>query len=233
MRIVYIDIGLHKEAREIEMMRDTVSALREITGKELELHVYGYEAHPSYTQRLEMRYSDDENIHIRNAAICDHNGTASLFLSPSTNGEGNSIHSSKNNVIGKSITVPARKLSSELINMLKEQPLGRKLGDIVILRFNIEGAELMMMEDLIGTNTHRFIDIYCGAPSDIPKVHAIKHKHQEYQDLLESAGIKFIPFHAHYLKERESSMIQSMEMILRRMIDTSSIRREHQGDSQK
>jgi len=213
MRITYIDIGLHKDAKEIGMMMGIVDDIRS-TGNDVELEVFGYEAHPAYVQRLKLLYRNHPNIHIRQAAICGHDGSASLYLSPSTGGEGNSIHASKNNVIGKSIQVPARKLSSELLDIVKS---GR-LGDIVILRFNIEGAELEMMEDLIGTDTHEIIDIYCGAPSDIPKVHAIKHLHGQYQDLMAQAGIQFQRFHAHYQKEAQEQMELKMGMILIEMM---------------
>jgi len=220
MKITYIDIGLHKEAKEISMMLRVLKRIRANTGKDIELEVFGYEAHPSYVQRLKMLYADEHPyIHIHQAAICDNHGTANLYLSPDTDGEGNSIHSTKNNVIGESIEVPARRLSDEIMERIVKTG---KLGDTVILRFNIEGAELEMMEDMIRNDTHELIDLYCGAPSDIPKVHAIKHKHQQYRDLLEGAGIQFQKFHAHYDSAVQAVMELRMEQWILEQIDTSS-----------
>lgn len=219
MKITYIDIGLHKEAKEIGMMLRVLKRIRANTGKDIELEIFGYEAHPSYVQRLKMLYADEHPyIHIQQAAICDQEGSVNLYLSPSTDGEGNSIHSTKNNVIGTSIEVPARRLSDELMEIVKQG----KMGDILIVRFNIEGAELEMMEDLIRSDAHELIDLYCGAPSDIPKVGAIKHLHQQYQDLLAGAGIQFQRFHAHYDSAVQAVMELRMENWIRDRLDTSS-----------
>lgn len=219
MNITYIDIGLHKEAKEIRMMLRILEQISLERGEEIPFTVYGYEAHPSYAQRLELLFSEDPRIHIRNAAICSHSGTVNLYLSPASDGEGNSIFSSKNNVLeSKSIEVPARRMSDELFQIVTNG----EIGDITILRFNIEGAELEMMEDLIGTGSHELIDIYCGAASDIPKVAAISHKYDEYQDMLTDAGIHFQYFHAHYIKEKEAQMEAQMKAQLISLLDTAS-----------
>lgn len=216
MRITYIDIGLHKEAKEIGMIRQLVQELAIQHEKEIQLTVYGYEAHPAYAQRLGVLFAkqelrENESIHIRNAAICAHDGSVELYLSPSSGGEGNSIYISKNNVRqDKSITVRAVRLSREMEAM--------DLGDFVILRFNIEGAELEMMQELIISGMHKKVDLFCGAQSDILKVQELSHRHQEYQQMLADAGIRFRYFHAHYLRAWEDQMMKEMRNELERAL---------------
>jgi FkbM family methyltransferase len=214
MMLTYVDVGMHKDAREMEIMLHLCDELG------INMIAYGYEAHPAYCQRLQHLYRNHHNINIINAAVCDQEGVVPLFLSPASNGEGNSIYASKNNVISRSIDVPAVRMSDELQRI--------EIGDFVILRCNIEGAELQMMSDLITTGMHKHIDVWCGALSDIPKVAEIRDEMQRYQQMLDDAGIYFQRFHATYLRNDQDAMIEWMRQLL---INTSSIHTAHQGDS--
>ena len=213
MILTYIDVGLHKDAREMEIMLHLCDELG------INMVAYGYEAHPAYCQRLQHLYSDHHNINIINAAVCDKEGVVPLFLSPASNGEGNSIYASKNNVISRSIDVPAVRMSDELQRI--------EIGDFVILRCNIEGAELQMMSDLITTGMQKRIDVWCGAASDIPKVAEIRDEMHRYQQMLGDAGIYFQRFHATNLRAEQDAMVEWMRQLL---MHTSSIHTAHQGD---
>jgi FkbM family methyltransferase len=217
MKLTYIDIGLHKEASEMQFM---ISLCDELG---IDMVAYGYEAHPSYCQRLRHlfagRAAAHGKINIINAAVCDQEGVVQLFLSPASNGEGNSIYGTKNNVTGMNIDVPALRMSDELQRI--------EIGDFVILRCNIEGAELQMMSDLITTGMHKRIDVWCGGSSDIPKVSEIRNEMERYQQMLDDAGIYFQLFHASYNKGDQAAMIEWMRQLL---INTSSSHTTHQGD---
>jgi len=214
MMLTYIDVGLHKDAREMEIMLHLCDELG------INMIAYGYEAHPAYCHRLQHLYRNHHNINIINAAVCDQEGVVPLFLSPASNGEGNSIYASKNNVISRSIDVPAVRMSDELQRI--------DIGDFVILRCNIEGAELQMMSDLITTGMHKHIDVWCGASSDIPKVEEIRNEMRRYQQMLDDAGIYFQLFHATHLRAEQNAMVKWMRQLL---INTSSNHTAHQGDS--
>lgn len=196
-RITYIDIGLHREAPEIGMM---IAICKELG---IGYQIYGYEACPDYIPHLKEKYKDDPNVEIKEAAITDHHGVARLYRTDKFNGEGNSIYATKNNVDPERYDeVEARMLSAELDQIERH--------DMTILKYNIEGAELNMINDLIRTGKHKLIDLYCGASPDIGKVAEISGELGIYQQMLVDNGINPILFHDTYDTQFRAQMYRRM-----------------------
>jgi FkbM family methyltransferase len=189
-RITYIDIGLHKEAPEIGMMISICQSLG------IEYRIYGYEPCPDYLHHLRGKFEDDPCVTIRGIAISDYNGIGRLYMTEQFNGEGNSIYATKNNVDpSRYYMVEVAALSDELETIERH--------DLTILKYNIEGAELNMMKDLIKTGKYKLIDFYCGATPDIGKVAEIRGELVGYQQMLVDNGIKPFLFHdTHDLNHR-------------------------------
>lgn len=65
--INYFDIGLHKEANEID------SFLKLCDENNIISNIYGIEAHPEYCERLKNKYKKQKNVSIINNAISNIN----------------------------------------------------------------------------------------------------------------------------------------------------------------
>jgi hypothetical protein len=60
MKINYFDLGLHKNADEIDMFRQLCIE------QGIEYNIYGFEAHPEYCKNLIVKYTNDKNVTIIN-----------------------------------------------------------------------------------------------------------------------------------------------------------------------
>jgi len=58
-----------------------------------------------------------------------------------------------------------------------------------ILKWNIEGAELYLVEDIIKNNLVNVFDIYCGSKSDLPKIKSMAKHDNRYEKLLKGNNI--------------------------------------------
>lgn len=197
--ITYIDLGLHEEGREIDMI------IQACEGLKVRLNIYGIEANPSYMQGLQDRFKHLNNVTVFNYAITDFEGVASLYLSPESGGHGNSIFSDKNNVINKALRVKASRLSTLF------QKYIIKLGTLNILKYNIEGAEYMLFNDLIESGYLKAFDIFCGASSDMHKVKSLKSKQGAFLDKLKMIGVERLDFFHTQSKARNDKMITTMK----------------------
>lgn len=176
--INYFDLGL-LHGDEIQMFIDSVG--------DREYKVYGFEANPFYYEKCKERFKDNPNVTIYNYAITDSNKMVKLYLEPT--GEGSSIFLDKNNVTKEFVEVQG-------INFIKwviDYPC--KLAMIDILRFNIEGAELQLIESIINAEHIWAFDLYLGSmESDLLKVESLKDKNDYYQHLLKEHNIDIKPF---------------------------------------
>ena len=201
-KIAYVDLGLHKRAPEIEMFRGICESLG------FDYSIYGIEADPEYIPGLKERYKDDPKIQILNYAIGDREGFCELYRSAAFDGEGSSIYKTKNNVKTENFArVPMVRLSHLLPSF--------NLGDFAVLKWNIEGAELLMVQDLIKTKTAERFDLFCGATPDIHKVSEIADQQEGHVELMNSAGISPFLFHNHYNPEKVQQMKTRMAQELR------------------
>lgn len=181
-KVNYFDLGLHK-GEEIKMF------LNEVSPYNLPYEIYGFEAHPEYANRIRDLYQAD-NIHIYNYAISNKTGTTRLYLSPSS--LGHSIYVSKNNVsANKYFEVE----TISFVDWVKENvPDYRE--SINLLRFNIEGAELLLLNDVIDKNFTEYIDLFLGSHpgKDIRKCSEIAGQVDSFLKKLDDNGIVIYPY---------------------------------------
>lgn len=177
--INYFDLGLHKDAKEIDMFVDICKK------NKIKYNVWGFEAHPKYCDFLEKKYENDINIKIINKAISNENGILNLYISESNDGEGNSIFKTKKNVNKENFISVDCILFSDWI--LKNIPNFKNENNI--LRFNIEGAEWHLMNDLNDNNMLNFFKLFLGSNTDIPKVSEINKYLPNYLSILKKNNI--------------------------------------------
>jgi len=181
--INYFDIGLHKDALEIDMF------FKSIKGLDIDYRVYGFEAHPEYAKRISEKHKNNDKVHIYNLAIWETNGILPLYLANKT-GLGNSLFKGKNNVDKKQTIDVQCVVFSEWLKSNAD------LDNINILRFNIEGAELYLIKDLISSGIYKNIDLYLGdnVGKDIRKCKEIASCCNDYKLMLKEHGINIIKF---------------------------------------
>lgn len=195
-KITYFDLGVWK-GYEIDIFLDIARELN------LDYKIIGLEADPVLFHDLFLKYRDNKNIIILNAAVSKEVRIEKVYQCPEE-GIGNSIFPTKNNVDpAKYHSVLGIKFSS-LLN-------AENLGDINILRFNIEGAELYLMEDIINDHKENRIDIFCGSTPDIEKVESIRHMRGYYDYLLKSANIYVSEFYYTYKTASMQTMKENLK----------------------
>lgn len=173
--INYFDLGpLH--GKEIDMFLDAVND---------EYRVYAFEANPIKAKLLVKKYEENKNVIIYNRAIARTRDYVNLYIEPS--GEGSSIFHDKKNVTNKYYQVLGINFGVFMMGFSK--------NDTNILRFNIEGAELLMFESLIEYNTLDRFDLFLGSmESDLLKVESLKDKNDMYQQMLKDNNVLIHPF---------------------------------------
>ena len=209
MRLInYIDIGIWKYPDEIEMIRSDIFNLFE----NIELKIYGIEAYPKFAENAKNIYEGKKNIKISNIAISNKKGIEKLYIS--SNGIGNSIFKTKNNVDqNKYLEVNSDTLS----NYIQENQIDLKNATCNILKVNIEGAELYLWEDLIKNNLHDYFHILCGdSAHDIYKVKELNSKIDYYKELLEKVNRekKFVYFCQAHKKKSITEMKNKLKELL-------------------
>lgn len=184
IKLNYFDLGLHKDAAEIDMF---INVCEE---NNIQYSVWGFEAHPDYCIKLVKKYSGNKNVTIINKAISNKNCTLKLYLADSNEGEGNSIFSTKNNVNIKSyVEVEGILFSDWLLSNVSEFK-----GDNNVLRYNIEGAEWYLMNDLKDNDLLKYFKVILGSKPDMIKVSELKGFISKYEKLLNDNKIKVHKF---------------------------------------
>ena len=156
-RIVYIDAGTHKHARELNLVIKWFSHLPRI-------QFFGFEAHPEYLEEAQSSlFETSKDSKMVNLALVGPDDGDSIVLNlDGGDGLGNSVF---RKATDRSITVPSVRLSTFLneIGVVPER-------DIIILRMNIEGAEVLVLKDLADARILRKIDGYFGSWDDVRKI---------------------------------------------------------------
>ena len=178
MKINYFDLGLHKEANEVDMF------IRICIENNIEYNIYGIEAHPNYCTQLRKKYEKLNNVTIINKAISNANAPVKLYINYSFDGQGNSIFSTKHNVTEDYVMVDGIRFS----DLLKEIRPNFK-NENNILRFNIEGAEWHLMNNLDEENLLKYFKIILGI-NDMHKISELEPNLNEYNKILEKNNIK-------------------------------------------
>lgn len=181
--INYFDLGpLH--GKEIDMFLDAVND---------EYRVHAFEANPIKARQLYLKYKDNKRVKIYNRAIAENERELKLYIEPS--GEGSSIFPDKNNVTKKYYKVYGLNFGLFMC--------GFNNKDTNILRFNIEGAELLMFESLVEYNTLDKFNLFLGSmESDLLKVESLKGKTKYYKQLLKDNNVVVYPYCDVYNKPR-------------------------------
>ncbi|HEX4860040.1 MAG TPA: FkbM family methyltransferase [Rhizomicrobium sp.] len=207
-KIVYIDAGLHRNAAQIASMLEWFAP-------SANLRVYGIEAHPRYMRECRFRFGGERRVRLFNYALVgpDHAGdTATLYLD-GNKGLGNSLFAARGK---ETIEVPAIRLSK----LIREHEIAEP-GDILILRMNIEGAEMQVIEDLAEAGMIGLFDGFYGMWDDLYKIDpALDGK---FRALLKRERIKSFTFN-----DRDTSPIAGPKRreIIRYDIETSIYRGE-------
>lgn len=184
-KINYFDLGMF-DGKEIDMFITEVSS-------DYDYNVYGFEAHPKYHQKIKDRFKDNGRIQCFNYAITDKansNQKLKLYMEPT--GHGNSIFSTKNNIdINNCVEVN----SISFVNWVKENIPDYK-NCYNILRFNIEGAELFLINDIIENDFNKHINLYLGSVpgEDILKVSELQPYYNDYIQTLKNNKIDILPY---------------------------------------
>jgi len=188
LQINYFDLGLHL-GDEIQMFLDAVESL------DAKVNVYGFEAHPDLANKVRNRYKNLSNVNIYNKAISnktDSDGMIKLFIANANRMEGNSIYATKHNVEPNNfVKSEAIKLSEWIKENLKDYK-----NSINVLRYNIEGAEVDLFQDLISSEMYEHIHLFLGSRGgeDILKCSEISHLHQGFLDTLRIYSINVHQF---------------------------------------
>jgi FkbM family methyltransferase len=182
--INYFDFGLHK-GDEITMFLDAIQPINS------SVNVYGFEAHPDLHKRVKKRFEHSQDINIFNKAISNKNSKVNLYIAPNNKMEGNSIFPTKNNVSSEYVEVDGILFSDWL---LKNVPNYKEAVNVI--RFNIEGAELFLIDDLINSGIYKEISLFIGSRGgeDILKCSEIAHLHSDYEKKLIENSISVYQF---------------------------------------
>ena len=184
--ILYLDLGTHKEGQELGLA--VTNFLPPIAD---EVEAYGFEANGDSYELVSAKYSDNKNIEIIHKALVHAmpaEGTIKLYKDVG-DGLGDSIYreTSEFEEVG----------CLRLSDFLEEQEIGTK-NQIVLLRMNIEGAELDVIEDLLEQNLHRKIDGYFGMWDDVAKVDVARDS--AFRSLMAKNGISPFTFNGRDLR---------------------------------
>lgn len=178
-KVVVLDLGQHVDPRQIAAMLDWF-------GAEVPLEIYGFEAHPGYFEAARAKLAGRSNVVLENLALVgpDFAGDHVQLYLAGGRGVGDSIYARRSD---DSITVPAMRLSRYLTEKgidLAAQP--------AILRMNIEGAELGVLQDLAEAGLLEKIDGFFGSWDDMYKTDP--RDDERFRAFLRRHRIRSIPF---------------------------------------
>jgi hypothetical protein len=155
--VLHIDCGVHAEGDEIRLMRRWLSPRPDVS-------VLAFEAGSRQFHAAAAALRDVPSLDLRHEALVgpDHaSATVTLHGSPADGGYGDSIFACGGPDLED---VPAVRLSEVLLSTHAAH------AGPVILRMNIEGSELAVLEDVIAAGLHRRIDGYYGMWDDAARI---------------------------------------------------------------
>jgi FkbM family methyltransferase len=205
MKVNYFDFGLF-DGEEINMF------LNDIKDFNVDVNVYGFEANPIFYEKIKNRFIHNNKIKIYNLAISDKNEKVKLYLEKT--GQGNSIFRTKNNVDPNNYyTVDG----ISFVDWLNDN-LPNFVNDINIVRFNIEGAELLLINDMISKNVVKYFSLFLGSHIgvDILKVSEIQKEYQNYLKTLKDNKIE-IKLYCKDLKNENVNLKEELKKILKKV----------------
>jgi len=122
-----------------------------------------YEPASAAFQILQRKFAKMDQVTTINSACSDSIKLTKLYHAPTE--QGNSLHSTKKNV---------NKNDWEMVSCVKFSDEIKKFNitnkDFVIVKINSEGSEYEIYGDIIETDTHKLINVFCGSMGDIHKL---------------------------------------------------------------
>ena len=152
-RALYLDCGVHRDGRQIRMMSEWF-------GDDLSLDIVAFEASADYFASAQRSLSDIPNLDLRQAAVVsgEHDEPTVRLYKAGRDGKGDSLFSQRGTTFEE---VPATRLS-DVVRSHEGVP--------ILLRMNIEGAELFVVQDLISTRQVSRIVGFYGMWDDLSKI---------------------------------------------------------------
>ena len=182
--INFFDLGMN-EGHVTDKMTAILDAAR------AEYSVYGFEPVQTHYDKLVMKYVGDPRFRIFRLAISNSNKPVKIHHCD--NNEGHSIFASKGNVSQTSTeTVPAVVFSEWLKGHVPEF---QEVGQVNIMKVNIEGAEWHLFKDLVDSGVVHHIDQFCGSRGrDVEKIPELADRIKAYYSMLKENGISVPQF---------------------------------------
>lgn len=178
--ILYFDLGLHEDGRELSFM------VREFLPRiSLNFKAYGFEASKNSYERAQEKFFEAKNVEIIHGALCNElpsNGKIRLYKVG--DGRGSSIYRCS---LGEYEEIMAMKLS----DWLQEKELDLE-NNICLLRMNIEGSELDVIVDLVNAGLAKRVDGYFGMWDDMSEID--EPRDAEFRSLLAKNHISSFTF---------------------------------------
>jgi FkbM family methyltransferase len=177
--VLYIDCGVHKRGEQIRWMDTWFS-------KRYDIRTLAFEANSAHYKEALSSLSDLANVDLRQVALVgpEYGEPEVRLYLDGREGKGDSLFSSRGH---RFEVVRAQRLSELLAEehaQLKEVP--------VILRMNIEGSELYVIEDLVASGIAHDVDGYYGMWDDLSKIDL--QLDRRFRTMLREQGIKTVTF---------------------------------------
>ena len=183
------DIGVGRQGYEIQWLTQAIFPALGITSYE----IHGFEAWSVAFNSARTALAGDSRVQVHRLAIADHDGQCRLYMAH--NPDGHSIYATKDNVIDPQRQfedVPCVRLSTWLHANIPD--LAASLN---ILRFNVEGAEWALFNDLDTASLLPSFHICCGnCGSDIRSVRELVSagRVEQFQEIARRHGIDLFWF---------------------------------------
>jgi FkbM family methyltransferase len=205
--VLYIDCGVHVDGRELVWLQEWLS------GRSA-LRILAFEAGRQQFVRAAKKLDGTPGLDLRHGALVGplHRGPTAELHVGNDGGLGASLFSARGDTVEE---VPAVRLS-DVLSTVSPPPA------VTILRMNIEGAESFVIEDLLESGLHTWIDGYYGMWDDLSKIDPALDR--EFRALLEANRIHTIPFNSRDLDHwiRRLAIRTDIETSIRR-----TLRRHH------
>ncbi len=188
VRILYFDLGTHKEGAELALMTNAI--LPRMCG---DFEAFGFEANPESFREVNEKFFGKRHVSVFHQAVCNAappQGKIRLYHD-GRGGIGDSLHRPSDSFED----VEAVRLS----DWLRERNI--VLEDrICLLRMNIEGSEYDVLQDLVENGLAAHIDGYYGMWDDISKTDV--RRDAEFRAFLSRKAIRSFTFNGRDVKWR-------------------------------
>ena len=182
-KVVFFDLGAYQG--------DSIDRFIEVSeSMNLDYQIFSFEPHPHNYGQCIKKYGDNDRVTIFPIAIAGNEGHLKLFEGKGT--VGYSIYGSKRNVSKATYNVVPCWRFSYFYNTFKDMFKDSTL----VLKANMEGAELNLVRDLDANDLFKEFSYYCSfrtsLTTDIKKCNKIKKYAGEVEEILSKNNINVI-----------------------------------------